>query len=277
MNLFEKIFNHQIMTRLEDAGTFTVTSHERAWLKTMLAHPAATEAFAPDTLAKLRAVLAPEEELDVSRHLIEKARSRERQVYHPHLRPLRRLIAERQGVRLTYAVRDDREYTDHPGLPYKLEYSMVKREWYLLWYRLRQPSLMSTRLQKIRSFAAEPLDPRTAERAQARIVEAIAARRTEALIEIVPMYNAELSRILYAFSSFEKTVDYDSAGDIYHVRVSLLGDEIEYLLSKLRFLGRRVRVIEGDYLIHRMRESSAKALARYAEEASPDATEERTS
>ena len=53
MHLFEKIFNHQILSRLEDSGTFMVTSHERAWLKTMLEHPAAADAFTADTLAKL--------------------------------------------------------------------------------------------------------------------------------------------------------------------------------------------------------------------------------
>jgi len=50
---------------------------------------------------------------------------------------------------------------------------------------------------------------------------------------------------------------------VYRVRICLLGDEYEYLLSKLRFLGKRVRVVEGDYLKKRMLESSTKALERY--------------
>ncbi len=87
MNLFEKIFNHQILSRLEDSGTYMVTSHERAWLKTMLEHPAAGEAFTGDTLGKLRSLLASDEAMDVSNHLIEKACSMEKQIYHPLLRP----------------------------------------------------------------------------------------------------------------------------------------------------------------------------------------------
>jgi len=35
------------------------------------------------------------------------------------------------------------------------------------------------------------------------------------------------------------------------------------LLSKLRFLGKRVKIIQGDYLKRRMLETSMKALARY--------------
>lgn len=263
MNLFEKIFNYQIMSRLEDSGTFMVTAHERSWLKTMLQHPAAQDAFTPDTLDKLRSVLEQDETLDTSRHLSQKARSVEKQVYHPLLRPLRRLILERSGVRLTYRVKDGRIYAGQPGFPYKLEYSMVKREWYLLWYHLRNQAFMSTRLKQIQSAAAEAVDPQAADGIPAKISKLLDTRTREAVIEIIPMYNEELSRILYAFSSFEKNVSYEGDTDTYRVTISLSGDQAEYLLSKIRFLGKRVRVVEGDYLKRRMLEASAKALDRY--------------
>ncbi|WP_420329489.1 hypothetical protein [Paenibacillus graminis] len=50
-----------------------------------------------------------------------------------------------------------------------------------------------------------------------------------------------MSRIMYAFSSFKKNVEYDMENDSYRVRVTLLGDKMEYSLSKIRFLGKRVR------------------------------------
>lgn len=263
MNLFEKIFNHQILSRLEDSGTFMVTSHERAWLKTMLHHPAAAEAFTSDTLEKLHAVLEADPVMDTSLHLIEKARSVEKQIYHPLLRTLRRCIMNNSGIRLTYEVRGGQVYTEQSGFPYKLEYSMVKREWYLLWYRTRHHAFMSTRLKKILSVTAEPIEPEAAERILMKIEQTLDKRKTEVVLEIIPLYNEELSRILYAFSSFEKNVEYDTGRDTYRVRVSLLGDEVEYLLSKIRFLGKRVRVIEGDYLKRRLLEASTKALERY--------------
>lgn len=263
MNLFEKIFNHQIISRLEDSGTFTVTSHERTWLKTMLQHPAASDAFTEATLNRLRSVLEPDPVMDISPHLIEKARTREKRVYHPLLRPLRRLIMNQSGIRLTYEVKGGRVHKDQSGFPYKLEYSMVKREWYLLWYHTRHHALMSTRLEKIRSAASEPMELATAEALLKIIERTIDTRKTEVVIEIIREYNEELSRILYAFSSFEKKVEYDPAADTYRVKVSLPGDEQEYLLSKIRFLGKRVRVIEGDYLKRRMLEASTKALERY--------------
>jgi hypothetical protein len=263
MNLFEKIFNYQIISRLEDSGTFMVTSHERAWLKTMLGHPAADEAFTPDTLGKLRVILGQDRVMDTSDHLIEKARSREKQVYHPLLRTLRRLITERIGIRLTYEIKHGRIHADQSGLPYKLEYSMVKREWYLLWYDFRHHMIMRTKLDKITSVTAEALQTMDSDSIQVKIKRALDARKGEAVLEVVRDYNRELSRILYALSSFEKDVAYDTENDIYRVRVVILGDETEYLLSKIRFLGKRVRVIEGDFMKRRMLESATKALARY--------------
>ncbi|MFD5022981.1 WYL domain-containing protein [Paenibacillus sp. NPDC058367] len=263
MNLFEKIFNHQIISRLEDSGTFMITTHERAWLKTMLEHPSAADAFTADTMDKLRTALESEQGMDISNHLIEKARTLEKQVYHPLLRSLRRHIMNKTGILITYAIKGDRINKDQLGFPYKLEYSMVKREWYLLWYHTRHHSLMSTRLKKIQSVTSEPIEPSAAENILRKIGETLESRKTEVIIEIVRVYNAELSRILYAFSSFEKNVEYDTEKDTYRVRVSLLGDELEYLLSKIRFLGKRVWVVEGDYLKKRMLESSSKALERY--------------
>jgi predicted DNA-binding transcriptional regulator YafY len=269
MNPFEKIFNYRILSRLDGSGTLLITSSERAWLKTMLEHPAARQAFEADTLDKLRSALEKDDCLDAADHLAEKARSKESQVYHPLLRRLRRCIASRSGIRLAYTIKNGREVVDQSGFPYKLEYSMVKREWYLLWYHLRHRAFMSTRLQKISSAAEEPLpsyaDP---DRILNRLNRTLDSRKQEACIEVLRQYNKELSRILYAFSCFEKDVAYDPDEDTYRVRVHFQGDDSEYLLSKIRFLGKRVRVVEGDYIRNRMLESSAKALARYGEDGS---------
>ncbi|UJF32629.1 WYL domain-containing protein [Paenibacillus hexagrammi] len=265
MNLFEKIFNYQILSRLEDSGTFVVTSQERAWLRLMLQHPAAAEAFAPDTLQKLAAMLDGDSQLDVSGHLVEKANVSEQPVYHPLLRPLRRLIMNRSGMRISYRLKNGTICSEVSGLPYHLEYSMVKREWYLLWYHLRHRAFMSTRLNKIDSVSYESIDPATASDLFAWIKQTLEARKTEVTVEVDREYNRELSRILYAFSCFDKAVDYEEKTDTYRIRIRLMGDEMEYLLSKIRFLGKRVRVIEGWYLRKRMLEASMKALARYGE------------
>ncbi|MCA1292132.1 WYL domain-containing protein [Paenibacillus sp. alder61] len=273
MNPFEKIFNYQVISRLDDSGTFMVTAHERAWLKKMLKHPAAEEAFTPETRQKLQGLLQSVEELTTSDYLTEKAKSAEKQVYHPLLRILRRHIVERSGIRISFQVKRGRVQPDRSGLAYKLEYSMVKREWYLLWYDLRRHALMSTRLSKLISIAPEPLDPAAADQVYEEIARTLDSRKTETVLEVVREYHKELSRILYAFSCFEKTVEYDEEQGTYRLRVCVLGDEVEYLLSKIRFLGKRVRILEGDYLKRRMLEASTKALERYGDEVSPNADE----
>ncbi|PYI50307.1 WYL domain-containing protein [Paenibacillus flagellatus] len=263
MNPFEKIFNYQIVSRLEQSGAIPITSHERAWLKAMLARPAAAEAFEPVTLAKLRALLEDETAPDLSGGYIEKARSRERHVYHPLLRPLRRIVLARSGVRLDYAVKDGTLYENQPGFPYKLEYSMVKREWYLFWYHRRNRTHMNTKLANVSAVREEPLAEGVAERIAAELAALLESRQETATVEVVRLYNRELSRILYAFSCFEKDVEYDADSDTYRITLSFPRDEGEYMLSKIRFLGKRVRIVDGHKLQRRMYETATKALGRY--------------
>lgn len=263
MNPFEKIFNYQVMSRLHETGTLAVTSHERTWLKAMLEHPASEQAFTPETLEKLQSMLEGDPALEMKEGFGEKAKSREQQVYHPLLRPLRRLMARKSGILINHRIRDGRMFEEQPGFPFKLEYSMVKREWYLIWYHLRHRALMNTRLQHIVELAEQPVSGEEAAAIEADINRMLEGRKESAVIEVVREYNNELSRILYAFSCFEKQVGYDDAADRYTIRLTFLGDESEYVLSKLRFLGKRVRVVEGDKLKRRMRESAAKALSRY--------------
>lgn len=265
MNPFEKIFNYQMLSRLDESNAFALTTQERAWLKMLLAHPSADDAFASDTLGKLRGLLADEVDMDIRSIIIEKAKSREKHVYHPMLRSLRRIIAQGHGSHITYRLKHGGVRKQF-GLPLKLEYSMVKREWYLLWYSTRGRMLMSTKLDNIITADAAEL---TADRAQSlhrRASELLDNRKQQAVIEVVRTYNEELSRILYAFSCFDKKVSYDEQADRYQIQVTYSADEGEYLLSKIRFLGLRVRVVEDDYLKRRMRESSFKALARYGVE-----------
>lgn len=112
---------------------------------------------------------------------------------------------------------------------------MVKREWYLLWHRVRHHALMKTKLDKILFIAEADISHERVDRMLERTRLTLESRKTQVLIEILPMYNRELSRILYAFSCFEKEVAYDADRNLYTVKVCLLGEEIEYLLSKLRF------------------------------------------
>lgn len=263
MNLFEKIFNYQIISRLEDSGTFLVTTHERRWLKTMLQHPAAAVAFSSDTLQRLNLMLEQEQAIDTQEQLIHKAASRERRVYDPLLRPLRQAITNRSFILLSYNIKQGAAYSRQEAFPYKLEYSMVKREWYLLWYHIRNQKLMSTKLQNIMEVSEEKCSSEHYKLLFGKVEAILNQRKISADIRVVKEYNGELSRILYAFSCFEKEVIYNSETDEYTIRLSFANNESEYVLSKTRFLGKRVRIIQNEYMKRRMLESATKALERY--------------
>lgn len=264
MNPFEKIFNYQIISRLDETDSFVLTSQERSWLKSMLAQSSSSaDAFTPDTLNKLKLLLQDEASADIGEAMTEKAKSRERHVYHPHIRTLRRIIMRGGGIRLTFRIKHGGIKSNQSGLPYKLEYSMVKREWYLLWYCTRNHSLMATKLQNIVSVEESSLPAERVDALRAQVADLLEKRKERAVVEIVRTYNAELSRILYAFSCFDKSVSYEEESGIYRIRVTYQADESEYLLSKVRFLGLRVRIVEGEKLKRRMHESASKALARY--------------
>jgi predicted DNA-binding transcriptional regulator YafY len=265
MNPFEKIFNYQLLSRLEDRGACLISSHERAWLKSMLNHPAAREAFLPGTLAKLQSILQDEAEMHWESHLIHKAASREVMVYHPLIRQLRRAIQGGYALTISFTLKNGETRVEHHAFPYKLEYSMVKREWYLLWLSRNKRQVMSTRLNKISAVKmhAEPLSPELAAARASEAEAGLAATAVCAEIAVIPAYNGELSRILYAFSCFERDVRYDAEKDEYIIKLNYSQNETEFVLSRLRFLGKRVRVIAGDRLIQRMRQTAAWALARY--------------
>jgi len=267
MNLFEKIFNYQIFSRLDSSETYMLTTHERSWLKAMLAHPAAMQAFAPETLHKLQAILAEDSSAskDLTEHLLQKARSMERQVYHPLLRPLRRMILAGEAGFLSFRLKDGQVRSELRCLPYRLEYNMVKREWYLIWRQLRSRTIMTTKLANIIQLIADEslISTQHAAQLNKETAEILERGKEQAVVEVVPRYNPELSRILYAFSCFEKEIDYDAATDTYRIRLTYSGNESEYMLSKIRFLGLRVRIVENEKLKRRMLDSATKAIARY--------------
>jgi len=268
MNLFEKIFNYQIFSRLDNSETYMLTTHERSWLKDMLAQPAATQAFAPETLLKLQSLLAEDSSAsqDLTEHLLQKARSVEKQVYHPLLRPLRRMILASEAGFLSFRLKNGQVRSEMRCLPYRLEYNMVKREWYLLWRQLRSRTIMTTKLANITQLTADEnlITAELAAKLNQETAEILERRKEQAVIEVVPRYNMELSRILYAFSCFEKEIDYDAATDTYRIRLTYSNNESEYMLSKIRFLGLRVRIVENEKLKRRMLDSANKTIARYS-------------
>lgn len=251
------------MNSLDSSGIFIVTAKERSWLKMMLTDPAASNAFDASTLEKFEHILAQDEQLDVFTHLMQKGQSKQHTVYHPLLRTLRRLITSQSGIKMTYEIKRGGRHENMIGVPYKLEFSMIKREWLLIWYHLQHRKLMSTRLSKIVALSSEEIPQSKLQRIINHIERTIESHKTQATIIVNPKYNGELSRILYAFSYFEKKVNYNEEEHIYSIEIQFDSNESEFVLSRIRFLGQRVKVTQGEYLQKRLLEAANKALERY--------------
>lgn len=264
MNLFEKIFNYQILSKLEDSGAFMITTHERSWLKTMLEHSAAAAAFSPETLLRLQLMLEQEQTIDRD-GLLHKAASKELHVYHPSIRPIRNAISRKCLLLISYRMKNGQACSKQQCFPYKLEYSMVKREWYLLWYHTRNRKIMSTKLQNIIELDSQACTSEEFDQLAAKTDALWKERSINATIRVVREYNGELSRILYAYSCFEKEVSYSEESDEYTIQLFFSSGDSEFVLSKTRFLGKRVQIIESEHLRLRMLESATKALQRYEE------------
>ncbi|MCQ4086529.1 WYL domain-containing protein [Saccharibacillus sp. JS10] len=271
-HLFEKIFNYQLSSRLQETGVYALTSQERAWLKSMLEHPAAQEALQPETIDKLQECTIDEEMPNILDRLEQKAGSRETQVFQPWLPTIRELMRQHQSMTIQCRTKKGKLNDPQPGIPCKLEYSMVKREWYLYWYNSQTRSLLHTRLIHIVSLEAASVSQEDYDQQMHRAQKLLQAPRHEATVEVLPIFNPELTRILHAFSCFDKRVEYDEERRTYRIHLTFTFSESQFVLTKLRFLGKRVRVVEGDYLKHRMRETARKALALYQTDSEEDQT-----
>ncbi|WDF52816.1 WYL domain-containing protein [Paenibacillus sp. KACC 21273] len=264
MNLFEKIFSYQLTSVLEEHGTYTLTTQERIWLKTMLDHPIAGEALSADLIAKIIDCIPEEQQLLFQPALVEKAGSHHHHMYHTLIQPLRKSIRQQECVSIQYENKHGQVTGMQPAVPWRLEFSMVKREWYLIWYNLRSQVAMTTRLIRITQIEDLPaIESTQYNQIQQYMEQKATANQHQALIEILPQYNIELSRILHAFSCFEKQVKFSEDTQTYRIHLVFDGSETHYVLSKLRSLGKRVVVLENNYLQWRLFDASTKALSRY--------------
>lgn len=265
MNLFEKIFSYQLSSRLEENDLYTLTSQERAWLRMMLSHPAAEHAFDPETRARLEQCTLDDEPPVLQHAFIEKAGTTDGQSFLPWLRILRRIMRSRRGMLLGRFNKHGEPIDPQRGIPWRLEYSMARREWYLYWFNLSRSAPMITRLAHVQSVETHDISTQTYIAASERMDRFVQMDRHEAVVQVLPMYNEELTRILHAFSCFDKKVEFDEQLHTYWIHVHFTGSESEYVLNRLRFLGKRVKVVEGDHLKQRMRETALRALARYGD------------
>lgn len=289
MNLFEKIHNYQLQELLSlehesqlrfvmdrqdrhwlkeilaygSLGPLPITNTEKQWLKAVLLREEALQFVTPALREKLLRLLATVTPLNLQDDILEKTRPSNRHLSGEYLALLSDLMHHQKGLRLDYCLNNGEQFRDQQGIPYCLEFSMTRREWYLLWCNItQQPEVLTTPLRHIYRAAAVDINNYT-EWADF-IRHELAKRRQQVVLEIDRTNNHDRDRIFYSLSCFAKEVTYSEAEDIYHIKLWYVQDEAEYVLHKIRFLGQRIIVKEPSELRLRMKDTASRALERYS-------------
>ena len=266
MPLFEKINNHSLQQLLVTTDTpVPLTTIERGWLKRMLDLPVAGELLSEELRDKAGELVAQEEDFPEAARLVEKGKPAEK--YSPSatlLRQLRIAIRHRCQIRLSYLQSGGETCQDTRAIPCSLEFSMVRREWYLIWLeperQMRRPITTPLRLvQAVQPFDAVP----NWDDYMRQFQEWLEKSQDTVTVMAEECYPGALLSVLSAFSCFDTKVESGKQKNTLRLSVRFQADEREYVLQKIRFLGRRVTVEGPEYFRERMRGTAEKALGRY--------------
>jgi predicted DNA-binding transcriptional regulator YafY len=266
MALFEKINNHTLRQVLLAAGNpAPITRLERGWLKRVLAASAADDLLSAELRNKLQVLLKREDPFPDTSGFVEKGNlALEYSPAGPLLGTLSTAIRDGFAVTLDYAKHEGSEYKKAQAIPCRQEYSLARREWYLLWLHghARSVSLQTTALRNIRDVRIMEKCPDWEERQQ-QFRDCLTESEREVTLLAEECYPGALLSVLNAFSCFDATVSATKRKQELRLRVRYLADEQGYVLQKIRFLGRRVTVERPDELRERMRETARRAMERY--------------
>lgn len=266
MALFEKINNHTLrQVLLAEGNPAPITRLERGWLKRVLAAPSAEDLLPAELRNKLRGLLKNEEPFPDTSGVVEKGSlALEYSPAGPLLGVLSTAIREELAVTLDHAKREGEGYKKAQAIPCRLEYSLVRREWYLIWLggHAGRAKLHTTALRNIRDVRLLDKCPEW-EEGQQQFRKCLAESEREVTLLAEECYPGALLSVLNAFSCFDTTVSATKRKQELRLRLRYLADEQGYVLQKIRFLGRRVTVEGPDELRERMRETARRAVQRY--------------
>lgn len=268
MPLFEKINNHSLQQLLLTTDTpVPLTTIERGWLKRMLDLPVAGELLSEELRDKVEELVAQEEAFPEASRLVEKGKPAEKNSpTGSFLQELRIAIRDHCAIRLSYVQSGGEKRQDICAIPCQLEFSMTRREWYLVWLepemQMRRPITTPLRLvQAVQPFDAVP----NWDDFMRQFQELLEKSQDTVTVLAEECYPGALLSVLNAFSCFDTKVESGKQKNTLRLSVRFQADEREYVLQKLRFLGRRVTVEAPEYFRERMRGTAEKALGRYGE------------
>ncbi|MDG5787161.1 WYL domain-containing protein [Evansella sp. AB-P1] len=282
MNLFKKVHNYEFQRLLKgelsyteydnqrlkiETGPFLPTNDELKWLRYFLNKDEGTYFLGQTSHEKLIDLLKCKSWTDYESFIIQKGKPEEYYSWNNDHKQLRKLIINKCMMELSYETKDGEQHFCVRGLPYKLEFNVIKKEWYLLWIREIDQLQRITPLHQILKVSAIETDTIDLIQLEEQIIKSM-TKKKQVKIEISPNYNQEIQRIFYAFSCFEKEItskiDKEQNVEIFRIHLSYFEEEEAYVLSKIRFLGQHIKIVSPKSLQEKMYDTATKALNRYA-------------
>jgi len=260
----EKIWLDHLLT-FNESGPFSITNAEKSWLKYQLSQDKFIPMLTAETRDKLEEWLQDTKSTEYSIFITEKAHPGEKMVQDDKFLNLcRKIIQLQKGMRISFVIRDGKQYEGISGIPYQLQFSMSKHKWYLLWLPVKneEARIMSTPLCNVLEIEMCNIV------GYDNYIEEIEMQINNNKKWVTIQFSAkdfpdEEDRILFAFSCFEKNVKYNEQEETYDITLWYQQDERGYILQKIRFLGRRVKIIAPDNMRQRMLETCQGALKKY--------------
>lgn len=285
-NLFKKFYNYRLQQELMSdtvfmpvdndkyntgkpckvtTGPFVFTEEEKAWVKKIVNDPEANAFLQQTTIEKINNGIKTVP-VQKKRGLCIKGAQIVPKSDSPHFAALCRIMRARQGIRIDYRQNDGIERNGEYGYPYKLELSMSRQEWYIIWLPDKRMDIYYTPLRNIIAVEAWEGGAKNSQEhdeftrnIQTRLRQTM---RTVSLL-ITKQHYYEIHRVVYALSCFEREMTFDEQSKQNILTIRYLPSEEEYLLSKIRFLSKIVTITSPERLIKRMHYTATKTLSRY--------------
>lgn len=287
MKMFEKIHvsdlrrltEEEMENLFEDWFLYPITTKEKQWLKGAIQLEEASWFLEKETIEKVKDILKEEPLSSIEPFLKEKfvvhsnVKMSDREK--GYLKLLFDILTSQNGFRLSYHTNAGKYFEEISGIPFKLEFSMAKKQWYILWLGLhvKNQMIMLTPLRHVNALEAIEVNQYDFVQLQKQFNQFLEEEMLSVTLKLNNRFfqsikrdiHEEKHRIFYNFSCFDKEVIFDEKKEEYTLFIYYRKSEEKDLLRRVRLLGQRVIIMEPERLRKEMLGTALRALNRYEE------------
>lgn len=278
--MFEKIHSYQLKQDLleEISDMFKpqfllpITKNEKAWLKSVLCANDVINFIPSDTKQKLDTVLQEYESVNIDSLLLQNPKV-DSQMFKDINKDIFQLIIKTiclgKRIQISYKTYKGGFFENVNAFPFRIEFNLKKKQWYLWWLPIDFDTkiLYPTPIHLITEVSSYYLNTAKKDKCLAKIKNLVEQERVSVVLAInnkaFKSPDEDKGRILYAFSSFDKEVKFDTENNSYEIVINYRRSEEEDVLQKIRMIGERIIVKNSPNLQRRMKETICKTLNLY--------------